>query len=270
MNRKLTLFVAAAAVILLALASSSCEKLRARDQLNKGVTAYRNARYPEAVERFKQAVELDPTFATARLYLATAYMVQYIPGAESPENLRMAQAAHDQFMKVLEQSPGNTVALSSIALLYFNQKKLDEAEAWYKKLIEVDPKNKEAHYTMGVIAWTKSFQPRMEVRAKLGMKPEDPGPIKDRKAREELREKNLPIIEEGITHLNKALEIDNEYDDAMAYLNLLYRERADLADTVAEYKEDTDLADEWVQKTLETKKIKASRMPTSGLTTEGQ
>ena len=45
----------------------------------------------------------------------------------------------------------------------------------------------------------------------------------------------------------------------MAYMNLLIRERADLADTPEEYKKDVEIADNWVQKALETKKIKAER-----------
>ena len=113
MNRKVILIASAAGI--LALAGTGCTKLRARDHLNKGVQAYRNAQYPNAVEHFKQAVELDPAFPTARLYLATAYMMQYIPGAESPENMKMAQAAHDQFLKVLEQNPKDDVAIASIA-----------------------------------------------------------------------------------------------------------------------------------------------------------
>lgn len=270
MSRKVITLLAVSALGLLVFVGTGCEKLRARDHLNKGVRAFTNAQYPEAVEHFKQAVELDPTFPTARLYLAQAYFVQYIPGAESPENVRMAEAAHDQYMKVLEQDPNNEVALASLALLYFNQKKLDEAQKWYEKLISVNPKNKEALYTLGVIAWTKSFQPRMEARAKLGMKPEDPGPLKDKKVRAELAEKNGPIVEEGIERLQSALKVDPEYDDAMAYLNLLYRERADLAESSAEYRKDTELADEWVQKTLETKKLKAARVPGGGITTAGQ
>ncbi len=35
--------------------------------------------------------------------------------------------------------------------------KLDEAAEWYEKLIEVDPKNKEAYYSLGVIAWSKWY-----------------------------------------------------------------------------------------------------------------
>ena len=178
------------AVAGLSVLATSCEKLKARDQLNKGVQAYKNAQYPQAVENFKTAVQLDPNFPTARLYLATAYMSQYIPGADSPENVQMAQAAHDQFAKVLEQDPKNEVAIASIASLYFNQKKLDDAKTWYEKLSSVNPQNKEAFYTLGVIAWTKSFQPRMEARAKMSMKPEDPGPLKDKKIREELAAKN--------------------------------------------------------------------------------
>jgi Tfp pilus assembly protein PilF len=258
-----------AAVAVIALVATGCEKLKARDQLNKGVQAYKNAQYAQAVENFKTAVDLDPKFPTARLYLATAYMSQYIPGAESPENVQMAKAAHDQFQKVLDQDPNNEVATASIASLYFNQKRLDEAEQWYRKLIAISPKNKEAYYTLGVIAWTRTFQPRMEARAKMSMKPEDPGPLKDKKVREQLKVKNMPVIEEGIKNLEQALQIDPEYDDAMAYLNLLHREKADLEDNPQEYKKETDIADNWVQKTLQTKKIKAERKPVGGgITTE--
>jgi tetratricopeptide (TPR) repeat protein len=231
-------------VALLAILGTGCNKLKARDHLNRGIADYKNARYPEAVENFKTAVELDPDFTTSRLYLATAYMIQYIPGAESPENMQMAKAAHDTFSKVLEQDPSNEVAIASIASLYFNQKKLDEAREWNQKLISYHPNNKEAYYTLGVIAWTKTFQKRMEARAKLGMKPEDPGPLKDKKVREEVA------------------------DDAMAYLNLLHRERADLQESADAYKKDIEVADSWVQKTLETKKIKQARQEkhTGGIT----
>ncbi len=266
MARKLGLVLAVAGTMILA---TSCEKLKARDELNKGVQSYKNAQYPQAVEHFKTAVDLDPGFPTARLYLATAYMMQYIPGADSPDNLQMAKAAHDQFQKVLEQDPKNSVAIASIASLYFNQKKLDDAKQWYEKLIAVDPNNKEAYYTLGVIAWTKTFQPRMEARAKMGMKPEDPGPLKDKKVRDDLQAKNTPVVDEGIKNLEKALQIDPEYDDAMAYMNLLYREKADLEDSGDAYKKDTEQADNWMQKSLQTKKIKAERKPASGgITTE--
>jgi Tfp pilus assembly protein PilF len=264
MNRKWTNLLAVLVLCAAVVGSTGCDRLRARDNLNKGVQAYRNAKYADAVELFKKAVDLDPNWPNARVYLATAYMMQYIPGADSPENVQMAKAAQDQFLQVLQQEPKNTIALASMASLYFNQKKFDEAREWNQKLVAVDPNNKEAHYTLGVIAWTRAFQSDAEARAKLGMKPEDPGPLKDKKVREELKAKNWAMIEDGMQNLTKALEIDKEYDDAMAYVNLLYRQKADLEDTSEAYKADIAMADDFVQKTLETKKTKAARAPMSG------
>jgi len=260
MKRYYTIF-SAAALFGVALTLTGCggiiEQLRARDQLNKGVNAFRNANYAQAVEHFKTAVELDPNFMNARLYLATAYMSQYVPGAPSEENKRNADAAEKGFLDVLNREPQNTLAVESLGSLAFNQQKLDEAKKWYQKLIELDATKKTAYYTIGVIDWTKCFQPQTETWAKLGMKPEDPGPIKDKKAREELRAQNEPIATEGIAMLEKALQIDPDYDDAMAYMNLLYRQRAFIAETVEENKKLSADADQWMQKALATRKKKS-------------
>jgi Tfp pilus assembly protein PilF len=260
MKRYLAALVGIAA---LALVATGCNKLKARDNLNRGVQAYKSTQYTQAVERFETAVQLDPTFTPARLYLAMAYYMQYIPGAESPENQQMADRALDQFQKVLQQDPKNDVATKSIASLYYNQKKWDQAEEWYKKGLQLNSNDKEAYYTLGVIAWSKWYPIYGTARAKLSMKPEDPGPIKDKKVKEELKTQYLPLVNEGIQNLQKALDIDKEYDDAMAYMNLLIREKADLDDTPEQYQKDIEVANNWVQKTLETKKIKAERKPVS-------
>jgi Tfp pilus assembly protein PilF len=259
-----------AAVGALALLSTGCEKLKARDNLNKGVQAFKSAKYTNAVEHFKKATELDPEFETARLYLASAYMSQYIPGADSPENMQYAKAAEQEFQKVLEREPKNTLAIESIASLHYNEaqgnqpldqklKKLDEAAQWYQRLADTDNKAKTAYYSLGVITWAKWYPRLMEARREMGMKPEDPGPLKDKKVREKLRAEWLPTVDKGIQNLEKALQIDPEYDEAMAYLNLLHRERADLLDDPAEYKKEIETADNFVQKALETKKVKADR-----------
>jgi Tfp pilus assembly protein PilF len=261
--RKLTLIAGMAGLAAMTLLSSGCAKLKARDQLNKGVQAFKNAQYAEAVESFKTAVELDPNFPTARLYLATAYMQQYIPGAESPENTRMAQAAHDEFMKVLEQSPNDKVALASLASLYLNQKKWEEAQKWYEKMAAVAPNDPIPYYSLGFIAWSKWYPEYGKARAALGMKQEDPGPIKDKKVKEQLKAQYGPVIDSGLQALDKALQIDPEYDDAMAYENLLIRERADLADSKDEYEKQVKIADDWVQKALATKKAKAEKKANS-------
>jgi tetratricopeptide (TPR) repeat protein len=277
--RRTFLIAATAGVACLLMTATGCDKLRSRDHLNQGVNAFKNAKYSDAVEHFKEAIALDPTNPNAQLYLATAYMQQWIPGAESPENVDMANKATSEFMKVLEKDADNTTALASLASLDYNEAqslppdkkidKLDEAAKWYKKLIEVDPKNKEAFYSLGVIDWAKWYPADMTARANLRMRPEDPGPIKDKKVKEELKTQYSAIIEDGLANLQKALDIDKEYDDAMAYMNLLIRERADLADSPDDYKKQVEQADVWVQKALDTKKLKQSRQPTSqGITAE--
>jgi tetratricopeptide (TPR) repeat protein len=257
------------AAVLLVL--GGCTKLKARDQLNKGVQAYKNAKYELAIEHFKNAVAYDPKLLNARLYLATAYAQQYIPGADTPENNQMGQQAIDEYKKVLQMDPRNTNSVKGIASLYFNMKKFDQAKEYHAKAKELDPNDPEEYYSVGVIDWTQSYAPRQEARAGLGLKPDEPIPAKEKKVCESLRDRNLPKVEEGIQNLNKALQIRPDYDDAMAYLNLLYREKADLECGNPDARTaDLKTADDWVDKTMATKKMKAEKLAQKsvGITTE--
>jgi tetratricopeptide (TPR) repeat protein len=251
------------AVVLLLL--GGCTKLKARDQLNKGVQAYKNAKYELAIEHFKNAVALDPRLLNARLYLATAYAQQYIPGADTPENNQMGQQAIDEYKKVLQMDPKNINSVKGIASLYFNMKKFDQAKEYHEKAKQLDPNDPEEYYSIAVIDWTQSYAPRQEARAGLGLKPDEPIPAKEKKVCESLRERNLSKVEEGIQNLTKALQLRPDYDDAMAYLNLLYREKADLECGNPDARmADLKLADDWVDKTMATKKAKAEKLAQKG------
>jgi Tfp pilus assembly protein PilF len=118
---KIKLF--AIAVGVLAIVGTGCDRLKSRDRLNRGVQAYKSAKYSDAVDFFKEAVALDPANLNGRLYLATAYMSQYIPGATSPENLQVAKQAKDEFLKVLEKDPNDKTALASLASLSWTNPK---------------------------------------------------------------------------------------------------------------------------------------------------
>ena len=231
--------------------------LRARNELNHGVRAFSQSNYQTAIQRFDRAIDLDSELLAARSYRASSFMMQYIPGGESDENMEIAELALDGFKGVLERDEKNEVALASMASLYFSMSEFDLSKETYRDLLAVNDQNKEAQYTIGVINWSITFPRDMQVRASLGMQLDEPGPINDEEARKELAEENLPLIEEGLDALNKAIEIDPQYDDAMAYVNLLYRRWADIAESKEEYEKYSMLADEWVQKSLETKKIKA-------------
>ena len=240
------------------LSATGCNKLKARDQLNKGVASYKNARYEQAIGHFQQAVTLDPGLQNAKIYLAAAYLAQYIPGVDSPENLQNANAAIQQYMSVLQQDPKNVNSIKGIAYLYLQMKKFEDAKSYYRKAIELDPNDPEAYYSIGVIDWTQAYQPRMEERAKLGLRPDEP--LKDKKLCAKLREEGGSVIQDGIDSLTKALQMRQDYDDAMAYMNLLYREKADReCDQPEQRAADLKAADEWVDKTMAAKKAKAEK-----------
>jgi TonB family protein len=250
-------------VVLFALLSTALCAQDSREVMNRGVAAFKAAQYQQAVELFQQAVSLDPNAVNPHLYLGTALMSMWIPGLASPENEAFARPAETEFKRVLELDPNNQTALASLASLAYNTAtplkgdeklhKLDEAMDWYKRLASVSPTNKEAPYSMGVIAWAKWYPPYMAARASVQMKPPDPGPLPPAQ-RESLKAQYSALLDEGVANLKQALLIDPNYSDAMAYLNLLIRERADLRDTKTEYAADVATADEWVQKALAAKK----------------
>jgi tetratricopeptide (TPR) repeat protein len=251
-----------AAAIGAAFASAGCNKLKARDNLNQGVIAFKAGNFAQAADHFKSAIDEDPSLPAARVYLATAYVQQYVPGTDTPDNKKYADAAMKEFQTVLGSNPDpqyRLLATQSIANLYYQQKNFPEAATWNKKVIQLDPKNKEAYYTLGVLAWTDFIVPDREARAQLGMKPEDPGPLKDPKVRAELKEKYWQPLTDGIEDEKHALQIDPEYENAMSYMNLLIRYRADLDDTKDQFMADSKEADKWMEKGLETTKIKAAR-----------
>jgi tetratricopeptide (TPR) repeat protein len=265
MNKIAKLTTLAAALLAL-FSSVGCDKLRARDQLNKGVEAYKNNHYEQAIDHFQQAVRLDPALINARMYLATAFVSQYIPGVDSPDNLRTAQQAIDEYQRVIDANPTRDQkvnAAKGMAYLYLNEKKWDEAKKYYRMASDLDPNDPEPYYSIGVIDWTAAYQPRMEERAKLGMRPEEnlnPKNKDQKKVCEELKAKNAPAIQEGIDSLNKAIQLRPDYDDAMAYLNLMYREKGDVeCDDLPGRAEDLKTADHWVDETLRVKKAKAEK-----------
>lgn len=247
--------VAVAGAILVMLSATGCDKLRARDQLNKGVASYKNNQFEQAIGHFKEAVSLDPGLKNAKLYLATAYAQQFIPGVDSPDNLQNANLAIEQYQAVLDMDPKNINSIKGIATLYLQMKKFEESKQYFHKAIDLDPNDPEAYYSVGVIDWTQAYQPRMEERAKLGLRPDEA--LKDKKLCAKLRDDASSIIQDGLDNLNKAISLREDYDDAMAYVNLLYREKADReCDMPDQRAEDLKTADEWVDKTMAAKKAK--------------
>ena len=246
MTRHKKLMFAFLAIV--ALAATSCAKLQARDNLNKGVRAFRDARYENAVDFFKEAIRLDPELTNAELYLATAYAQQFIPGAQSEDNQKHADMAIATFENVLKRDTNNVTAIGGLASIYQNTNQFQKAHDFYLKNAELEPSNSVPFYAVGSVNWIMVFNKN------------NPPPEEEQKQ----------LIEEGLSNLDKALAINADYEDAMTYKNLLYREKARLAVDEAEKTQLIAQADEWFNKALETRKKNAEKAASPGGITLGE
>jgi tetratricopeptide (TPR) repeat protein len=202
-------------------------KLQSRDNLNKGVKAFTDQKYDAAAQFFQKSIELDPDFPedVPRMYLATAYMLQFVPGSMDPKSQQMGEKAIDTFTEVVQRSEAagkpNINAMLAIASLSYQMEKVEQTKEWCRRVLALDAntpeekKNKaEAYYRIAVI----DFDTVNEQTGTLGENIEF--------LEEADKEKLRGLIEEGLDSLEKSLELRSDYFDAMMYQNLLLREKA--------------------------------------------
>ena len=260
------------ALLVVAAGFSGCDKLKARDLLNKGVAAFKNGQYDAAEEDFKQAKNLDPSLLNARLYLATAYASQYIPGAPSEQNKNIGKQAIAEFKDILGTNPENLSAVDGVGSILFQMagtpydpKLFEESKTYHQKHIQLKPEDPEPYYWIGVIDWTLAFHANAVMRrdyneknVKKQVKDTDPLPAA---IRGDYVSQYGPLIDEGVSDLQKAIAIRPDYDDAMAYLNLLYRRKADTVESATERASLINQAETLVDKVKEIKQKRASQPP---------
>lgn len=232
------------AVAVTLLGAAGCNKLKARDLLNKGVAAFKNGQYDSSIEDFKQAKDLDPTLLNARLYLATAYATEYIPGAPSDDNVRVGQQAVSEFQDVLSVDAQNLSALDGIgSILYnmagtpFDPDKYNESKKYHQKHIDLAPNDPEPYYWIGVIDWTLAYRGNAEARQAYNLQnpkkqAKEADPLPD-KVRDQFTQQYSNLVDEGLKVLQKATDLRPDYSDAMAYQSLLLRQKADMSDNAS-------------------------------------
>ncbi len=236
----------AALLVLALVAATGCDTIRARMLLREGNEFYRGERYEEAIGRYRQILEFDPDHWDANYLVAVSYLAMYHPGSTHPKDVEAADQAakglrrcldlvaagkaptpeaadkvHGFYLTILTsanrtdeavaylesllaKAPSDTNLMGELAGLYGKKGDFPNALRYYKARAEQMKDNKEAWYTIGVACWDRSYH----------------GGILVSNAERET------IIDEGMKALERALQIDPEYFEALSYTNLLYRERA--------------------------------------------
>jgi tetratricopeptide (TPR) repeat protein len=267
MNRLARLPVLAALVVAMMASLTGCNQLRARMELNKGVAAFKAGKPEQAITHFQDAVKYDPKLPQAKEYLATALAQNVVPGLTTKDNLKTAQQAIDTFQEVLVDHPDDVNSLKGIGSLYFNMKKLSEAKEWQKKVLAVDPKDPEAAYFVGVIDWTVAHENLLKLLSPVGANDDGNGNPKvlTKGLCTQIQQQNGPLVEEGLKYLNMAIESRPNYDDAMSYLNLTYRKKADIdCGNDALRKDDVAKAVDWNSKAMGTRKENEAKKDKGG------
>jgi tetratricopeptide (TPR) repeat protein len=231
----------------------------ARD-LNQGIALYRSGQYSAAIAMFYKATVDDPTDARAWHYVGACFAQEFVPGGDSPDNRQLGMRAIQAFEEALRVDPGNPLALGAIGAIYYQLGDFDKARDWEQKRLAIDPSNPETHYWIGVLDWVSCYKHGARLRESLGIS-SDLQASHPEKSRGRLEKENGPQIEEGMKELASALELQPNYADAMVYMNLMYRQKAELERDSMARAADLATADEWVEKALAVRKASLGETP---------
>jgi tetratricopeptide (TPR) repeat protein len=137
----------------------------------RGYIAYRLNHPESALKDYQRALELDPERAGVRLRLVDLYLAEANPGAAEAHidylrktrpadvNVRSMNARYlllmghtDDALAILEQlnneNPNHVATLLIRAKAELQQNKPVEAEKWCRRVLEINPCDTEAHYTL--------------------------------------------------------------------------------------------------------------------------
>jgi tetratricopeptide (TPR) repeat protein len=235
-------------------------KASARNAVSEGVQAFRQAHYENAIERFEQAVTLDPGFVLARMYLAATYLQIFEPGVDTPDNVILATKALDQYSEILRSNPNDVESLKGVAYLKLQLNNFDAARQAYAKAIALEPNDPELLYAAGVANWSMADREITAEKEKVDAESEYSLILSE--ACPDVRAKSLGTVDGGIAMLNKAISLRKDYVDAMMYMELLYRLRADLeCENKKSYQADMKQSEEWSGRAAAARKKQAEAAP---------
>jgi hypothetical protein len=107
-----------------------------------------------------------------------------------------------------------------------------------------------------VIDWKKAHQNKLAALQSAGLNDDGKGNTKAPKnIMQTLAKQNAPLVEEGLKYLQIAVDNRANYDDAMQYINLIYRNKADVDfGNASAVNDDLAKAQDWTNKAMDMRK----------------
>jgi tetratricopeptide (TPR) repeat protein len=200
----------------------------AQQQVDLGQQASRNAHYEEAIQHFQQALAIDNNFCWARLLLGSAFEAEYVPQRKSAYNRAKSKQAFEHFRAAMKCDPSlSEGALLGMAYLNVSMGQLAKASNFYRQLLKIHPNYRDPYYAIATCDLAEASANTERVKARLNVNPGES--LADTPACPALRKKNLPLVEDGLQMLSKAMQLhtaDEGGDQVTA--SVLYRMRAEI------------------------------------------
>jgi len=234
-------------------AGSGCGLVGERQKMDRANKLFLAKKYEQAIPIYQAILKRDPDNWMVNYNLALSWLAQYHPASTHPMDAEIKKQAltslnklmtltppskedmakvenyylslltsagdNDQAIAFLEKkiqkAPSDKDLMSQLATLQAKAGNFEESLKWYEKIAEQDPKTKTNWYTVAVLCWERSNKAGMTITP----------------------EERTAIIQHGIDSIDKSLALDPEYVEAIAYKNLLFREKADALSKAGKDKE---------------------------------
>jgi hypothetical protein len=257
---KLSRISIAALLVALVAASGGCtlvNRVRAKNALNEGARAYRDGRFPDAEEKFRESFALDPSQKNAPLFIARAVQQQYKPGVQTPENLAVGERAVTAYQDILSRDPGNEDAYKAIVFLYGqmkNEEKVNQLLAERAKGGPTPTAKSEALTILASKQWNCSYEITEQKENKTTENKPDKILIHYKKpANQADFDKAQQCTTEGLRLAEEAASLDPNNPNAWSYKANLLREKSKMAEMTGDAKAKEEFDKQYVD-ALETQK----------------
>jgi Flp pilus assembly protein TadD len=243
-------FLSLALMSCLITSAARSQALTADAEFAVGMSANEKGDVEAALQHLQRAVALDPKMIKAHFAVGTIADLWCENNVE-----RRCELAIEEYKKVLELDASREDALKNLAYASYVIDRIDQAESYYRKALALDGNDPEVLGGLAAIDNQRSY--RDEAAAKVEHKVPIGKALIYSPSCQEVRQRNLARVEQGIALLTRALQIRNNSTDLMGFLSLLHARRGEIqCDNPQGYKVDRNAARKWDRMRKETWKRK--------------
>ena len=287
--QRCTVFQLSAMLAFTAIAGFGCTELRARQHAREGNRLYQAGEYAEAIQEYDRAEALYPDLPAVVLNKGLACRQLLVPGGQSNDNKSAVDCALEAFtrlqqlrpddprgeqlyvqtlfdadrfeqlesmyLKKLQKNAGDRKVIHGLIQVYSRWERWRDALKWTLERARLEPKDPEAQYAAGVLIYNLLFEKggsgdNAAFDPRPGAKVDQPPPSF---AQGDLvNQERARLADVGLQHLEKALAIRPGFAEAMAYMNLLHRQKAlAFLDAPERWQEQMNAAERWRRRALE-------------------